>query len=165
LRTGFGSVLQQENEMKVSLGVTTAAVFALTLPFLTGSANAQSAKAENAKARIAAALTKIQAGCGGDIGKFCSTVTPGEGRLIFCMMAHEDKISQKCDYTLYEASQKLEHALDLIEETADACWPDIEKHCANVPEGGGHIAQCLLANKANVASNCRTVLDQFPAGR
>ena len=29
--------------------------------------------------------------------KFCGQVTPGEGRLVLCMMAHEDKVSNKCD--------------------------------------------------------------------
>lgn len=150
--------------MKISLRATSAVALVSSLPFLVD-ANAQTSLAQNTKARISAALSKIEAGCGGDIAKYCSTVTPGDGRLIFCMMAHEDKISPKCDYTLYEASRKLDRALDLIEQAADVCWPDIEKHCANTSEGGGHIAQCLLANKANVASDCRTALDQFPAAR
>lgn len=147
--------------MKASVGVVGIALCLSFLPF--GRSEAQTSVAENAKARIAVALTKIKAGCAEDLAKFCSTVTPGEGRLIFCMMAHEDKISEKCDYTLYDASRNLGRALDLIEQAADVCWPDIEKHCAKVPAGGGHVAQCLLANKANVASDCRTALDQFPA--
>ena len=145
--------------MKASLLVVGGALLISILPI--GTSEAQTPVAENAKARIAAALTKIQAGCADDIAKFCSAVTPGEERLMFCMMAHEDKISAKCDYTLYDASRNLGRALDLIEETADVCWPDIEKHCTNAPVGGGHIAQCLLDNKATVASACRTALDQF----
>jgi len=146
--------------MKLSLGAIGVALLVSTLPI--GRSDAQTPVAENAKARIAAALTKIHAGCADDLAKFCSTVTPGEGHLIFCMMAHEDKISAKCDYTLFDASRNLGRALDLIEQAADVCWPDIEKHCANAPAGGGHIAQCLLANKTTVASDCRTALDQFP---
>jgi hypothetical protein len=40
-------------------------------------------------------------------------------------MAHEDKISTKCDYALYSASRNLDRAIDSIEQAADACWPDI----------------------------------------
>jgi len=149
--------------MRATLGVASVALFVSILSF--GRSEAQTPVAENAKARVAAALTKIKAGCAEDLAKFCSSVTPGEGRLIFCMMAHEDKISAKCDYTLFDASRNLGRALDLIEQAADVCWQDIEKHCANTPAGGGHIAQCLIANKATVASDCRTALDQFPAAQ
>ena len=149
--------------MRAALGMASIALLASA--FSVGTSEAQTPVAENAKARVAAALIKIKAGCADDVAKFCSTVTPGEGRLILCMMAHEDKISSKCDFVLYEASRKLERGLALVEQAADVCWPDIEKHCANIPEGGGHIAQCLLTNRANVASDCRTALDQFPAAR
>ena len=79
--------------------------------------------------------------------KYCGEVTPGEGRLLLCLEAHEDKIGTKCDYSLFEASRNLDKALDTVADTADACWNDIEKYCANTPEGGGHIIQCLSAKK------------------
>ena len=69
--------------------------------------------------------------------KFCGQVTPGEGRLVLCMMAHEDKVSNECDYALYSATRNIERAIDRIEQTADACWPDIEKQCSETAPGGG----------------------------
>jgi Cysteine rich repeat len=129
------------------------------------STHAQTAVAQKVETRLAAASAKLQAACGGDLSKYCSTVTPGEGRIIFCMMAHEDKLSEKCDYALYDASRKMERTLDLIEQAADACWNDIEKHCAKIPEGGGRIAQCLLNNKASVARACRVAIEKFPAAK
>jgi hypothetical protein len=128
-------------------------------------ANAQTAVSGKVGARLAAASEKLKTACGSDVTKYCSMVTPGEGRLIFCMMAHEDKLSSKCDYALYDASRKMERALDLIELAADACWNDIEKHCAKIPEGGGRIAQCLLNNKASVAKGCRVAIEKFPAAK
>ena len=127
------------------------------------SANAQTAVAQKAAARLAGATAKLQRACASDLSKYCSTVTPGEGRLIFCMMAHEDKLSSQCDYALYDASRKMEHTLNLIERAADACWNDIEKHCANIPEGGGRIAQCLVDNKKSVTAACKTALGELPA--
>jgi hypothetical protein len=129
------------------------------------SAIAQTAVAQKVAARLAAASAKIMAACQEDLSKYCSTVTPGEGRLVFCMMAHEDKISQKCDRALYDASRKMGRALNLIQETADACWYDIQTHCANVPAGGGHIAQCLIDNKKSVRRACRIAIERFPVAK
>jgi len=64
------------------------------------SANTQSDVASAVEARLAAGVKKIEAGCAADVQKYCATVTPGEGRLFFCIRAHEDKISTKCDYVV-----------------------------------------------------------------
>ena len=123
------------------------------------SAGAQSA--QSIEARLEAGAKKLQTACGGDVQKFCGQVTPGEGRLMLCMMAHEDKISSKCDLALYEASRNLERALNRIEEAADACWSDIEKNCTD-PPGGGRIAQCLQAKKASLTPQCQAVVSKLP---
>jgi hypothetical protein len=81
------------------------------------------------------------------------------------MMAHEDKISTKCDYALYSAARNLERAADFVEEAADACWADVEKLSANVQEGGGGIAQCLVNNKSAVSRDCQYVLEHFPSAK
>ena len=59
-----------------------------------------------------------------DIKKYCNTVTPDEGQLILCVEAHEDEISTKCDYALFEAARNLDRALDRIEQVAGICWND-----------------------------------------
>lgn len=106
-------------------------------------------------ARLDAAVKKVEAACSDDLKKYCSTVTPGEGRLILCMQAHEDKVSEKCDYALFDASRKINRALDRIDRAADICWSDIEKYCANIPEGGGGILRCLTDRKASLAPACQ----------
>jgi hypothetical protein len=113
-------------------------------------------------ARLDAAVEKVQAACGDDVKKYCSTVTPGEGRLILCMQAHEDKVSEKCDFALFQASRNLDRALDRIDRAADICWSDIEAHCSNVPEGGGRILQCLASQKTSLAPACQTELGKLP---
>src|SRR6201992_2302075 len=120
----------------------------LALTGMPGFERAAVGQSQQLAARLDAAVKKVEAACGDDLKKYCSTVTPGEGRLLLCMEAHEDKISAKCDYALYSAAHNLNRAIDFVEEAADACWPDIEKHCANVPEAGGQIAQCLVNNKS-----------------
>ena len=111
--------------------------------------------------RVEAAAQKIQDGCGTDVKTYCGNVTSGEGRVVLCMMAHEDKVSDKCEYSLFAAARNLERALDRIKQTADACWDDIEKHCSDTA-GGGRIAQCLVSKKASLQSSCQTVLSKFP---
>jgi hypothetical protein len=127
------------------------------------SANAQTSIAQKAEARIAAAVKTIESACGSDVKTYCSTVTPGEGRLVYCMLAHEDKISTKCEYALYKAQRDAGRALDRVEQAAEACWQDIEKLCANVPEGGGRIAQCLVDNKTKLRKACAATLAKLPA--
>ena len=114
-------------------------------------------------ARLDAAVKKIEAACSDDLQKYCSTVTPGEGRLILCMQAHEDKVSEKCDFAVFQASRNLSRALDRIDRAADICWGDIEKFCSHVPEGGGRILQCLASQKASLTSACRTELGRLPS--
>jgi Golgi apparatus protein 1 len=104
---------------------------------------------------------KLEAACHDTLAKYCGTVTPGEGRLLLCLAAHEDKIDSKCDYALYDASRNLEGALDRIEQAADACWHDIETHCADLPAGEGHIAQCLMHKRASLSPPCQHELEKF----
>lgn len=117
------------------------------------------------EARVSAAVAKIRAACGEDLQKYCSTVTPGEGRLLLCIEAHEDKISSKCEYALFDAVRNLGRALDRIEMTADACWGDIEKHCVDVAPGGGGIARCLVGKKTSLSKRCQTQIGKMQAAR
>jgi hypothetical protein len=141
-----------------SLGIATLAAMLV----FSGQAVAQTEMAKKVEARLTAAVQKIQDACGADVKKFCNSVTPGKGRVVMCMMAYEDQVSAKCDYALYQASRNLDRAVDRLEMTADACWDDIEKHCASVREGEGHIAQCLVTKKASLTKQCSAMIDKFP---
>jgi len=64
--------------------------------------------------------------CEGDIQKFCSQVTPGEGRILHCMAAYSDQISGQCDYAFYQAATLLEQLSMAISYLAESCAADIE---------------------------------------
>jgi hypothetical protein len=133
---------------------TITTVFAVTIASLAfcGTAAAQS----QLETRLADAVRKIEAACSNDLKKYCSTVTPGDSRLILCMQAHEDQISSKCDYALFEASRNLGRTLDRVGQIADVCWDDIKRICSLVPEGGWRIPQCLASQRLLLTPACQT---------
>ena len=104
--------------------------------------------------RLAAGFKKLETACGEDVKKFCSTVTPGEGRLMYCMQAHEDKISPGCAYDLNEVALQAQATADNLREAVNACQGDIDKFCAKTQPGQGRIAACLAANRTSVSKNC-----------
>ena len=92
--------------------------------------------------------------CKPEIEAYCSNVTLGEGRLLACFYAHEDKLSGSCNWALYEAAAELEMVIDAITHVAEQCWDDMVKHCAEVEMGEGRVASCLLEHKAEVSKGC-----------
>lgn len=99
-------------------------------------------------------LSDVQKGCGTEIEKFCSQVSMGEGRLLACFYAHEDKLSGQCQYALYNASAQLERAVSALNYVAGQCDDDIIAHCAGVQMGEGRIVECLNANSESVSAGC-----------
>lgn len=116
---------------------------------------AQTNVMERAAAKAEAAIGKIKNACAGDIDSFCSKVTPGEGRMALCMMAHEDKISDRCFGALFDVADALDLALGNLARAADVCEADIDRLCGEVREGEGRIGQCLVDNKAKLSTPCR----------
>ena len=103
-------------------------------------------------------VATIEQGCSAEIEKYCSQVTPGEGRMLACFFAHEDKLSGQCQYALYNASAQLEHAISALNYVAGQCQNDIVTHCANVAAGEGRILECLEANSEAVSGPCKAAI-------
>jgi hypothetical protein len=97
--------------------------------------------------------------CQPEIESFCSQVTPGEGRLLACFMAHEDKLSGQCGWALYAAMDELEAFMNAVAYVADSCWDDMVEHCGDVQMGEGRVATCLLDHKEDVSETCRQAMD------
>ena len=97
---------------------------------------------------------QVKEGCKAELESHCKGVTPGEGRLLACLYAHEDKISPRCDYALYDAAVRLEHAVAALSYGATECRGDIEKHCASVQAGEGRIVDCLKKQGDKLSKRC-----------
>lgn len=104
--------------------------------------------------RLAGAVQRVQAACRDELHNFCSTVTPGEGRVLLCMQAHEDKISKQCEMALFDASRNIQQATRRVERLADACWGDIQANCG----GSGSIGQCIVDKRASFSLPCQAVI-------
>ncbi len=100
-------------------------------------------------------IETVEKGCAAEIDKFCSQVSPGEGRLLACFYAHEDKLSGQCQYALYTASAKLDQAVSALDYVASQCRDDLIKHCADVQVGEGRVIECLKANQDSVSADCK----------
>ncbi len=99
-------------------------------------------------------LDYVVTSCGVELESFCSEVTPGNGRLLHCVAAHEDKLSGQCVYALYQAASLLEELSIAIAYLATECGTDIETHCANVEAGEGKILACLGEHKEDISESC-----------
>ena len=110
--------------------------------------------------RLLDQVAKLEKSCASEIKKYCSTVTPGEGRMIYCMQAHEDKISPGCSYDLQEVVLSLQASNEALKEAVNACRADITAKCGAVQPGKGRIAACLVAEKASVSKDCANAIEK-----
>jgi len=145
-------------------GMTTAAI----PTEITSSAPANEAGAMSGAEIIAALDSKVASiiekgakGCAADLEKYCSSVTPGEGRLAFCLTAHADKRTLACEGALAVARSEAESLINEVDQSIQACSPDIAALCAGTPPGDGRIAQCLLEQRDALSSACGQVLDKL----
>ncbi|RLA07698.1 MAG: hypothetical protein DRQ60_06450 [Gammaproteobacteria bacterium] len=99
--------------------------------------------------------SEVQAGCASEIKEFCSQVTHGEGRLLACFYAHEDKLSGRCEHTLYQAATTLTNAITALNYVAEACAGDILSLCGDVEMGEGRVVECLKAKSDDVSAGCK----------
>jgi Golgi apparatus protein 1 len=104
--------------------------------------------------RLTSGLKQLEASCSDDIKKYSSTVTPGEGRILYCLQAHEDKLSPTCEYDLDELEFQMEATADNLRQAVNACRGDIDKFCGKTQPGQGRIAACLATNKTSVSKVC-----------
>jgi hypothetical protein len=99
--------------------------------------------------------------CSADIRHYCDTVTAGHGRIMACMYAHEDKVSEACDEATTDVGDILDTVFAKIKQVLSECRPDIEKHCGDVKFGDGAMLTCLNENSASLAEPCKAAVPEF----
>lgn len=100
----------------------------------------------------------VAEGCKVEVESYCKAVTPGEGRVLACLYAHEEKLSGRCEYALYDAAAQLEHAIGALSYVANECRADMQQHCASIQPGEGRLAMCLKKNEQQVSARCQQAI-------
>ena len=111
-----------------------------------------------------AAAAPMHDACKAELSKYCDTVTPGDGRLMACLYAHEDKISNGCDEATDDISSILDTVLAKIEEVQSQCAADLEKLCGGVKYGEGRILTCLKDNSSSLTAECKKAMPPIADG-
>jgi hypothetical protein len=99
--------------------------------------------------------------CQSEMRSFCSDVTWGDGRLMACLYAYEDKLSASCDAAIADIADQVDWLFNTMRRYQEICSDDIEKNCTDVSFGGGAVYQCLIENEKNVSAECQKVLPEI----
>jgi hypothetical protein len=100
----------------------------------------------------------VAKGCDKEIMTYCKEVTAGEGRVLACLYAHEDKLSGQCEYALYDAVAQLERALTALSYVANECRNDLQLYCGEIKPGEGRLLQCMDKNDAILSKRCKQAM-------
>ena len=97
-------------------------------------------------------------GCQKDIETYCKGVKPGEGRILACLYAYQDKLSNRCEYALYDAATQLERAINALTYLANECRDDLKKYCSDIKPGEGRLLECIAKKKDVISDRCKTAI-------
>jgi hypothetical protein len=100
----------------------------------------------------------VATGCEQEINTYCKDVTPGEGRVLACLFAHGDKLTNRCEYALYQAASELEQIVAAVTFLVGECADDLEAYCLDVEPGEGRLLQCIDDNLDKVSERCKQAL-------
>ena len=101
-------------------------------------------------------VEKVLEGCSKEFETYCKNVTPGEGRLLACLYAYNDKISTRCEYAIYDSAAQLERVLNALSYLANECRDDLKTYCSDVKPGEGRLIDCLDKKKDAISDRCKT---------
>jgi len=113
--------------------------------------------------RIRAAESLVEGlkkACNKELTSFCKGVQPGEGRILACLYAFQDRLSGKCEYAIYDAATQLEQAATALKFAASECKDDLLKYCGKVEVGHGRVKACLDKNEKSLSQKCKEALQQ-----
>lgn len=98
--------------------------------------------------------------CNGELVEYCSQVSPGRGRIVACLYAHSDKLSNQCSLTIEVGVQHLNLVLSAVSYVVDQCENDLDNFCGDVEIGSGRMYQCMSENKDNLEPMCKAAFLQ-----
>lgn len=97
-------------------------------------------------------------GCEQEITTYCKAVTPGEGRVLACLYAYGDRLSNRCEYALYDAAAQLQRFVTGINYLATECRDDLKAYCSGITPGEGRLIDCIDKNMEKVSGRCKQAI-------
>ncbi|MBZ0216053.1 MAG: cysteine rich repeat-containing protein [Fimbriimonadaceae bacterium] len=128
-------------------------IFSLLVVFLSPAASAQTAGQNNLD------------GCADELKQYCSTVTPGEGRVLGCLKSHGDKLTDKCVAAIVRSEFQINSSALIMTYVATQCLADAKSYCPDVQVGDGKILTCLTDNLSSLKDRCSLALKDIGAVR
>lgn len=107
---------------------------------------------------VQGAIDTFTQGCQQELTTYCKDVTPGEGRIIACLYAFQDKLTPRCEYALYDSVSQLDRTLTNLSYVIGECRDDLKTLCSAVKPGEGRMLDCLDKNEAKVSNRCNAAL-------
>lgn len=98
--------------------------------------------------------------CNDELVEYCSKVIPGRGRVVACLYAHSDKLTNQCSLTIEVGVQHLNLVLSAVSYVVDQCGNDLDNFCGDVEIGSGRMHQCMSENKDNLEPMCKAAFLQ-----
>jgi hypothetical protein len=89
---------------------------------------------------------------------YCGTVTPGEGRLVMCAKAHQDKLTPTCIHAVGRAVYWTENLASAMNYLVAQCQIDAVTFCPNVEFGEMRVIQCLEGKRESLSKYCALAL-------
>ncbi|WP_417766655.1 cysteine rich repeat-containing protein [Stappia sp.] len=102
--------------------------------------------------------------CATDIVTYCGDVEPGHGRVVSCLYAYEDKLSEACYAATIDYHDVMDFVFASVRDALASCAEDIDRHCSGTEFGHGRVLTCLSQSKAEIAPACKKVVDGFEMG-
>jgi Cysteine rich repeat len=101
---------------------------------------------------------KIAGNCKVELDTYCKDVTPGGGRILACLHAYSDKLSDTCRETVLDATGQVKALAAALSLVKDECAEDLRQFCKDVQPGQGRLMNCLDTNDAKLSPKCRSAL-------
>lgn len=103
--------------------------------------------------------TFIRGACGKEIKAHCRGVPSGQGRILACLYAFQNRLSPKCEDAVLASSERLTVAIAALANVRRICEPDAKRLCSGVALGNGNMIGCLTRAQRSVSAACNDTLD------
>jgi len=111
-----------------------------------------------AEKEVEAALERFAEGCQQELTTYCKDVTPGEGRVLSCLYAFGDKLTTRCERSLFDSIGQLNRTVANMSYAVQECDDDLMANCSEKEVGEGRLLDCLKKNETKVSKKCTTAL-------